>query len=410
MKSKVHMMLHGKGGVGKSFINFVLAQYLLSHGEVPLCIDTDPVNWTFGSYKGLNVSKFDILEGRKVRRDRFDLLFNLIGKSNEGKDVVIDVGTSTYLPFLDYIISSDIPGLLDGIGRELVVHTVVTGGFALEATIKGTVDLVRLVPESVPVVVWLNPYWGPVERNGRWFEEFPEYKMVDRGEKTEILRMPEYPPLFQQDLVDMLRMRLTFDEALTSGRFWLLNLQRLVMIRRELFTLMDSLKSLSPSGADKKAREVAMEAPNVQAMIENIEKRYNVAVKAGDPIVAALAANDLILKRYDEATHKISDRLGAEVQSMLKDMTAKVEGLNATIEATSTKLVQDSKTAACVVGDAAVTVAKRELLEAGDEIGTKVRAMYNNVYSDIRFERWICIGAAVICVVFGLLGFMATGR
>ena len=81
---------------------------------------------------------------------------------------------------------------------------------------------------------------------------------------------------------------------------------------------------------------------------------------------------------------------------MLKDMTAKVEGLNATIEATSTKLVQDSKTAACVVGDAAVTVAKRELLEAGDEIGTKVRAMYDNIYSDIRFERWICIGAAII--------------
>ena len=169
------MMLHGKGGVGKSFISCMLAQYLVSHGGSPLCIDSDPMTGTLKSYEGLHVTKLDVLEGRKLKRGKFDLLFDLIHGSDKGKDVVIDVGTSTYLPFWDYTISSDVAALLDGIGREMVVHTVVTGGHGREDSLKGAMDLVRQVPASVRVVVWLNPYWGPVERDGSKFEEFEEY-------------------------------------------------------------------------------------------------------------------------------------------------------------------------------------------------------------------------------------------
>lgn len=42
--AKIHMVLQGKGGVGKSFIATVIAQYKRSKGQQPLCIDTDPVN------------------------------------------------------------------------------------------------------------------------------------------------------------------------------------------------------------------------------------------------------------------------------------------------------------------------------------------------------------------------------
>ena len=55
--SKVHMMLQGKGGVGKSFISALVAQYQKAKGQTPLCIDTDPVNGTFHGYEGLNVVK-----------------------------------------------------------------------------------------------------------------------------------------------------------------------------------------------------------------------------------------------------------------------------------------------------------------------------------------------------------------
>lgn len=417
---QVHIALQARGGIGKSFVCFLLAQYINAKGGQALCVDTDSVNGTFGSFRQLNAVKLDIFDGKTIDHGKFDDLIELVLDSNT--DVVVDNGASVFLPFRQYMIENRLAQTLADADKELVIHTVLTGGQAMTETVNGLVHLVDDFPRKAPhgptIVAWLNPYWGPVERNGRWFEEFPEYKMMNRGEKTEVLRMPEYQPLFQQDLENMLRMRLTFDEALTSGEFWLLNLQRLAMIRRELFTLMDSVKSLSPSGSDKKARTITMD-PNVQAMIKNIEQQYKIAIKPGDPLVAALAANDLILEKYNEASHTISDQLGAEVKIMIQNMTAKVDDLNATIETTSTKLVHDSKIAACQVGDAAVTVAKRELLEAsavakqellkaGEEIGTKVRAMYDNIYSEIRFERWLCLGSAILCIVFAIFGFLAT--
>jgi CO dehydrogenase nickel-insertion accessory protein CooC1 len=58
--SKIHIILQGKGGVGKSLIAAVLAQYKTSKGQNPLCIDTDPVNATFNGFKALNVQRLQI--------------------------------------------------------------------------------------------------------------------------------------------------------------------------------------------------------------------------------------------------------------------------------------------------------------------------------------------------------------
>ena len=45
--ANVHMILQGKGGVGKSFIASLLAQHKIADHKSILCIDTDPVNATF---------------------------------------------------------------------------------------------------------------------------------------------------------------------------------------------------------------------------------------------------------------------------------------------------------------------------------------------------------------------------
>lgn len=55
--AKIHMVLQGKGGVGKSMIAATIAQYKAGKGQKPLCIDTDPVNATFEGYKALNVRR-----------------------------------------------------------------------------------------------------------------------------------------------------------------------------------------------------------------------------------------------------------------------------------------------------------------------------------------------------------------
>jgi CO dehydrogenase nickel-insertion accessory protein CooC1 len=49
----VHLSLQGKGGVGKSLIASLLAQFYKDHGVRAICVDTDPVNQTFSQYAAL---------------------------------------------------------------------------------------------------------------------------------------------------------------------------------------------------------------------------------------------------------------------------------------------------------------------------------------------------------------------
>ncbi|MFZ0929231.1 MAG: conjugal transfer protein TraL [Syntrophobacteraceae bacterium] len=234
---KVHMTLQGKGGVGKSFICALLAQYKIAKGPTPLCVDTDAVNGTFHGFGALNVVKLDILEGKEINRGKFDKLFELIVE-NDGNDAIVDSGASTFVPLWHYMTGNNVPELLAGMGRELVIHTVVTGGQALEETVAGFSQLAGQFPEQVPFVVWLNPYFGPVERERTGFEQFGEY--IDlKDQVSAIVRMPQFAELFRRDLSDMLQRRLTFDEALLMPSFTIITRQRLIMIKRNLFQLLD---------------------------------------------------------------------------------------------------------------------------------------------------------------------------
>jgi CO dehydrogenase nickel-insertion accessory protein CooC1 len=57
---RVHMTLQGKGGIGKSLIAALLAQYKAAQGPLPLCIDTDPINATLEGFKALHVRRLPI--------------------------------------------------------------------------------------------------------------------------------------------------------------------------------------------------------------------------------------------------------------------------------------------------------------------------------------------------------------
>ncbi len=234
---KVHMTLQGKGGVGKSFICALLAQYKIAKGPAPLCVDTDAVNGTFHGFGALNVVKLDILEGKEINRGKFDKLFELIVE-NDSNDTIVDSGASTFVPLWHYMTGNKVPELLAGMGCELVIHTVVTGGQALEETIAGFSQLAGQFTEQVPFVVWLNPYFGPVERERTGFEQFKEYSDL-KHQISAIVGMPQLAELFRRDLSDMLQRRLTFDEALRMPSFTIITRQRLIMIKRNFFQLMD---------------------------------------------------------------------------------------------------------------------------------------------------------------------------
>src|ERR1043165_2673960 len=115
--AKIHMILQGKGGVGKSFIAAIVAQYKASKGQKPLCIDTDPVNSTFHGYKALGVRRLEIMDGDEINSRNFDTLVELVVASKD--DVIIGNGAVTFVPMSHYLLSNQVPALLQQKGQEL---------------------------------------------------------------------------------------------------------------------------------------------------------------------------------------------------------------------------------------------------------------------------------------------------
>ena len=89
----VHITLQGKGGIGKSFVSLMLAQYLKQHDPGVLCLDTDPVNATFSSFPALNVCSIALLESNNMINERhFDDMMEQILNAN--CNVVVDNGAT----------------------------------------------------------------------------------------------------------------------------------------------------------------------------------------------------------------------------------------------------------------------------------------------------------------------------
>jgi hypothetical protein len=233
---KVHLSLQGKGGVGKSLIAALLAQYFAEGGDPAVCIDTDPVNATFAGYAGLNVEHLALMgPDKKISERQFDSMMERI--LTEDRNFVIDNGASSFVPLSSYLVENDAAAMIAENGKQLVVHSVVTGGQALADTVHGLSSLLSQMPASAQIVVWLNEYFGPIERDGRPFDQLGVYK-ENKDRIHGVVRLDrQTSDTFRKDLESLLDAKLTFAEALDpeSDRFGLMPRQRLTQMRRTIF-------------------------------------------------------------------------------------------------------------------------------------------------------------------------------
>ncbi len=236
--AKVHLVLQGKGGVGKSVIAALIAQYKISKGQSPLCIDTDPINATFEGYQSLKVKRLHILQEDEINTRKFDTLVELIATSKN--DVIIDNGASSFVPLSHYLISNEVPALLQEMGHEMVIHTVIAGSQSLLDTVSGFSQLASQFPTESLFVVWLNPYWGPIELQGKKFEQMKAY-LNNKDRVTAIIDMPKLKEeTYGRDFAEMLENRKTFSEALKDESLMIMTRQRLKIVLSQLFGLLDN--------------------------------------------------------------------------------------------------------------------------------------------------------------------------
>ncbi|MES9902165.1 MAG: ArsA-related P-loop ATPase [Sedimenticola sp.] len=233
----VHFTMQGKGGVGKTFVASILAQYISTVREHELTvIDTDPVNATLSQYKALNVEYLAIqdADSTRINERHFDRLIEKI-LNNPESDFVIDNGAATFVPLSNYLIENSAIEMLEESGRKVVIHPVITGGQGLVDTLSGLSQLIDQLPPEVAIVVWKNPFFGDIEKDGKKFEQMAVYKK-NQDRIHAVMAIPKQSAdTYGVDIEEMLQHKLTFDEAIVSPIFGIMSKQRLRLVKTEIF-------------------------------------------------------------------------------------------------------------------------------------------------------------------------------
>ena len=236
---KVHMMLQGKGGVGKSTCIALLAQYLKDHlGRPALCLDTDATNPTFTAWQSLGVKHINIAVDGDLEKARFDLVVSEVVDSKI--DVVIDNGAQGFMPITSYMAVNDLEAGFEELDRLIVLHTVVVGGEAHRHTMEGLLFVAEGFKSS-PVVAWLNPMNGPIDR-AAFDKEIAEAGLSDR---LVVIDLPNFggpqASTFGRDFDVFLKQKLTFKEAQAERKAEWILARRFRMMQDRFYALFDEV-------------------------------------------------------------------------------------------------------------------------------------------------------------------------
>lgn len=224
-----HFILQGKGGVGKSFVASLIAQYLADHGRLQGCFDTDPVNGSLQSIPALAAEPVDLLTKNAINVKEVDRLIQ--GILTAKLDVVVDNGAASFLSLSRYLIENDIAAVLRGLNISMVVHTVITGGANGMDTLKGLETLIKAFAPGAQIVVWVNEFFGPARYKGHDFEHTAIYH-ENRSQIAGLVYLRQLDPeMFAPNLADMLNRSMTFAEAAASDEFMLMEKSRLFRIK-----------------------------------------------------------------------------------------------------------------------------------------------------------------------------------
>lgn len=239
-KKTAHFVMQGKGGCGKSLIATSLAQYLgaASDGQT-LCVDTDPVNRTFSRYRALAVQGLELLDDtRQINARQFDTLIEWL-LAHPG-DSVIDNGASGFVPLMAYLSRSGAVDLLRDYGIDVVLHVPIIGGDALEDTANGFGAL--MAETSADAVVWINPFFGAVTRNGKAFVDSALYA-DNVGRIRGVVTLQDWDrATYGQDLADMRAAGLTFSQAIDGDHFGAMPRHRLSRVWADLYTQLAAIR------------------------------------------------------------------------------------------------------------------------------------------------------------------------
>lgn len=228
--------MQGKGGVGKSTSAALFYQYLLVKGVLVSGLDTDPVNASLAGYGELNVPILDLMLDEDINPRAFDQVVNAVCALPPEGHIVIDIGATCFIPLCSYLKESKALELLVDEGHEVLIHTPVVGGPAMAFALNG----LKAMSEhfDIPIVVWLNRFFGEIVMDGADFFEFRIYKETAPSIRS-VIRIPQRKAdTYGRDFQELLARRQSFQDAIHSD-LPLMTRSRLARLWRDMELAID---------------------------------------------------------------------------------------------------------------------------------------------------------------------------
>lgn len=238
LENSIHFVMQSKGGVGKSVVSSLIAQYLEDKVNNLSIIDIDPNNKTLASYKSLNVEQIDIIKDDEniVDQSKFDIFLQNFLQSDDAT-FLIDTGSGEYLPLNNYLTIMGIPEIVRDFNKTMYIHVPINYGQAEDDTKKCLLKLTETYTD-VGIVVWENEYFGKPTTE---FTQTKAYKVFDN-----IIGVVKLKKLnadtFEKDFKTMIKHGMTFKDVRSDEKiFEFFGKTRLNRIEQDINSQIDAI-------------------------------------------------------------------------------------------------------------------------------------------------------------------------
>jgi len=243
ISNSINIAMQSKGGGGKSVVSYLMANYLKDKLGKTMLVDTDPNNQTFTNYKALNVKSVNII--KKIGRERaidpsqFDgFIEDFIENDGAG---LVDTGSGDFIYINSYLLSNEIPELLEEVGKQLVIHVPINYGSSQTETMQCLLSICENYPDT-PVLVWGNEFYErsqtPLDiksMNKKIGGNIIGIVMIEKGEAH----------THEADFKKLLTSGLIFSEVKESDQFRLLEKRRLMSLQKNIYNQLDQIFDLN---------------------------------------------------------------------------------------------------------------------------------------------------------------------
>jgi len=230
-ENDIHIVLAAKGGIGKTFVASLFAQFAERSGKAMKVLDLDQSNDMLARLPSLHAESISLLSDKRFDAAKMDALIKRM--VTEPGPYILDVGASTFIDAWRYFIKYQMFALLKKQGRRVIIHSVIVGGPEMPDTMKSFQDVASVVPDR-QVIVWLNPIRGSVAMAGKSFVEMSLYS--DNVDKVlGVIQLPEADEATLGDLHTMGLKLYTLSTVDECDDLEFFSKHRLTIYREELF-------------------------------------------------------------------------------------------------------------------------------------------------------------------------------